>query len=127
VEVRFSPYNSPFIPHGDYPGVIWIGREYRDMPHNAHVFHWQQHCHLERVQQRLNTISMAVLLFPELDAYAADGVRASARRAIDLRKLIHPNKGLALACRARLRTDHGDHQLNNDFYVACRAEQPIPK
>ena len=91
-EVRYPPYNSPFVPE-HIPGVIWVGREYRDMPHSAHVFHWQQHTHLERVQERLRGISIAVQLLPELDQCAAEGIKASARRAIELRKLIHPNKG----------------------------------
>lgn len=91
-EVRFSPYNSPFVPE-HIPGVIWVGREYRDMLHSAHVFHWQQHCHFQTVQQRLNSISVVAQLLPELEACAAEGIRACARRANELRKLIHPNKG----------------------------------
>lgn len=92
-EVRYSPYNSPFVPAGDYPGVIWVGREYRDMPHSAHVYHWQQHKHLEQVQERLRGISVAVQLLPELQQCADEGIKASARRALALRQLIHPNKG----------------------------------
>ena len=30
MEIRYSPYNSPFIPSGHSPDIYWIGREYID-------------------------------------------------------------------------------------------------
>lgn len=36
MEIRYSPYNSPFIPAGQPQGIYWIGREYRHAPHDGH-------------------------------------------------------------------------------------------
>lgn len=43
MEIRYSPYNSPFIPSDAPPGIYWIGREYQNLPHDAHV---QRYYHL---------------------------------------------------------------------------------
>lgn len=42
MEIRLSPYNSPFIPAGHYPNTHWIGLEYQNQPHNSHVSFWLQ-------------------------------------------------------------------------------------
>jgi len=55
MEVRLSPYNSPFIPH-HVDGVYWLGREFQDVPHNAHV-----HCFM-----RSNSVFGQRYLQPEL-------------------------------------------------------------
>ncbi|HTF85338.1 MAG TPA: hypothetical protein VL987_12220 [Cellvibrio sp.] len=36
MEVRNSPYNSPFIPYGE-KGVYWLGKEHQHGHHNEHV------------------------------------------------------------------------------------------
>lgn len=37
MEVRLSPYNSPFIPAGDNSGIYWVALEYQSAPHDEHV------------------------------------------------------------------------------------------
>ncbi len=91
MEIRYSPYNSPFVPAGP-PGVYWIGAEYRNMPHNAHVYERQRYLgrlHVERLQLEMTS---SVALLPMLDEMAADGIRAAARRAKSIRQLLSPNK-----------------------------------
>lgn len=49
MDIRYSPYQSPFVP--SYPkGVYWIGAEFKDAPHSAHV--WAYTHHLGRLQIR---------------------------------------------------------------------------
>jgi hypothetical protein len=92
MDIRFSPYNSPFVPHGDNTGIYWIGREFRDMPHNAHVYEFvreQGRRHVEALNLEMNS---AVAVLPLLDEMAADGVAAAGRRARDIRKFLNPYK-----------------------------------
>ncbi|MDB6060353.1 MAG: hypothetical protein JWM78_456 [Verrucomicrobiaceae bacterium] len=39
MDIRYSPYNSPFTP-SEPKGVYWIGLEFKDQPHSAHVWAW---------------------------------------------------------------------------------------
>lgn len=38
--IRYSPYQSPFVP-SEPKGVYWIGAEFKDLPHNGHVYQYQ--------------------------------------------------------------------------------------
>jgi hypothetical protein len=102
--IRFSPYNSPFVPHGDNSGIYWIGREFRDMPHNAHVYEFvreQGRRHVEALNLEMNS---AVAILPLLDEMAADGVAAAGRRARDIRKFLSPSKNFSYrACDLRAK------------------------
>ena len=40
MDIRQSPYNSPFTP-SEPKGVYWIGLEFKDQPHNGHVYLYQ--------------------------------------------------------------------------------------
>lgn len=92
MEIRFSPYNSPFIPPCGDPNVYWIGREFRDMPHNAHVYRWVQWQGEEHVRQLHLEMNSAVAVLPLLDEMARDGVAAAGRRAASIRKFLSPSK-----------------------------------
>lgn len=37
MEVRLSPYNSPFVPHSNEEGVYWLGKEHQHGFHTEHV------------------------------------------------------------------------------------------
>lgn len=37
MDIRYSPYNGPFIPSNAPPGIHWIGLEHQNAPHSAHV------------------------------------------------------------------------------------------
>ena len=89
MEIRFSPYNAPFAPSGP-SGVYWIGREFRDMPHSAHVYEYQREQGRRHVEQMQLELTSAVALLPMLDEMAADGIKAAARRAVDIRKFLNP-------------------------------------
>lgn len=109
MEIRFSPYNSPFIPSGFGPDVYWIGREFRDQPHSAHVYDWTQWKCRQHVEQLHREMSAAVELLPELDECAKEGIKASGRRAIDVRKFLSPNK----------------KQINRDSHKKLLAKKPV--
>lgn len=89
MEIRFSPYNSPFVPNGP-AGVHYIGREFRDMPHSAHVYEFQRELGRRHVEQLNLELMSAVALLPMLDEMARDGIKAAARRAVDIRHFLNP-------------------------------------
>lgn len=51
MEIRYSPYPSPFVP-SEPKGVYWIGAELRDAPHSAHVWVYNHHIAREASRDR---------------------------------------------------------------------------
>jgi hypothetical protein len=92
MEIRFSPYNSPFIPSGESPDIYWIGLEFKHMPHSAHVHRWIQWQGEEHARVLQLEITSAIAVLPWLDEMAADGVAAAGRRARAIRQFLAPNK-----------------------------------
>lgn len=83
MEVRWSPYNSPFVPAGDTVGIYWVGLEHRNAPCSAHVAEYHRQ-------------SAASVILENLDDLAADGIKAAARRAIAIRRVLADQKPISL-------------------------------
>lgn len=91
-EVQFSPYNAPFIPADAAPGVIWVGAEYRDMPHSAHVYEYFR----EQGRRHVAELLAQQALLPYLDELAGEGIQAAARRAVSIRRVLSPSRSKTL-------------------------------
>ena len=79
--VRYSPYESPFVPTSP-AGVHWIPRELRNAPRDAHVTAYYEHraSLVAAVKASLKTKSKNRVT-TELESMAYDsGIKAAARR-----------------------------------------------
>jgi hypothetical protein len=86
MDIRFSPYNAPFVPAGP-PGVHWIPRELQFAPHDAHVAAFREYRQAAtagidaRLQARKRDKVMDLLA-----DLSACGIKAARTRLVEVRR-----------------------------------------